>query len=437
MALARLIAILLLACGVVMSGAARSQSRPPAIAITNVSVLPMDGDRVLRNQTVLIQSGEIRALGNSSRISIPADATIVDGSGKYVVPGLVDMHSHVHDPQDFPLLLRNGVTTLLDMGGGSAAFHASVEDVRAGRLQGPHILTALKIDGPGDPGGSAVVPATVAEARAAVRRARREGYDFIKVYSRLAPDMFDAVMREAASLHLSVIGHVVRSVGLEESLRRGQVMIAHAEEYLAIFSDGPPDLSRIPALVRFTRARNVTVTANIAGLAHIAAQWGRPEVTARYIAEGQAQNLRPAILERWRASSYARLAGSYEAEARFSEALVAALHRAGTPILVGTDAPDIPGAAPGFSVHDEIEALRRIGFSAYDSLAAATSTPGRFVSRHRPGAQRFGMIRRGYRADLVLLSGDPRQDLLVLRTPERVMARGRWIDVSSPLAPTP
>lgn len=397
-------------------------------AITHASVLPMDRNSALTDQTIIVRNGRIEALGPSARVKVPRDATIISARGQWVVPGLADMHSHIHDPSDFPAVVENGVTTLLDMGGGSDDFHGRLRRaIDAGVIDGPKILTALKIDGPGDEGGTSVVPKDEASARAAVRAGKRQGYDFIKVYSRLSPPIFFAIMNEARRVKLAVIGHVVRSVGLAKSLAVGQVMIAHSEEYLTVLGDDPPDDARIPELVELTRKSGATVTANVDGIERIAAQWGKPAAMEAFIREGQAQNLRPALMIKWRKAAYSRLDGSYEAEAQFAGKLVAALHRAGVPILVGTDAPDIPGSGPGFSVHAELAALHRLGFSNFDALAAATSVAGRFVARCRPNAERFGMIRPGYRADLLVVPGDPRADLAALLHPQRVMARGRWL----------
>ena len=126
----------------------------------------------------------------------------------------------------------------------------------------------------------------------------------------------------------------------------------------------------------------------------------------------------------------AHLKGSYDAEARFAIELVRALHKSSVPILVGTDTPGIPGVAPGYSVHDEIELLARIGFGNYGALAAATSVPGEFVAATLKNSDRFGVVASGYRADLLLLDGDPLKDLMVLRHPRGVMVRGAWLPAS-------
>ncbi len=193
------------------------------IAIVDVTVVPMDRARVLPHRTVLVEDGVIRTIGRARSVRIPEGAEVVDGSGLWLVPGLADMHAHVSDPADFPRLLEAGVTTTLNMGGASADYRQRIRPaLRERTMEGPYPLVAMMIDGPGDPGGSAVVPKTTDEARAYVRDARRNGYDYVKVYSRLQPEMFEAVMDEARRARMPVVGHVVRSVGLSTACGPGR-----------------------------------------------------------------------------------------------------------------------------------------------------------------------------------------------------------------------
>ncbi len=172
-------------------------------------------------------------------------------------------------------------------------------------------------------------------------------------------------------------------------------MLAHGEEYLTVFNDAPPEDARIAELMKLSRRHGVTVTANVQGIATIAAQWGKPEAVAQYLQRPEALRMRPELRKKWERAAYQRLDGQYAAEAAFVQRLTTALHDARVPILVGTDTPDIQGVPPGASVIDEIEALHRLGFPRFDALAAATREPGRFVRRTlsrrttlRPGATR-------------------------------------------------
>lgn len=396
----------------------------------HVAVVTMADANVLQDQTVVVRDGRIVSITPAGETPPQKGGKVIDGRGRFLAPGLADMHTHIDDPLDFPLLLANGVTTTLNMGGASSAYvHALRAGIRSGRILGPDPMLGLLVDGPGDAGGKGLVPKSTDEARRVVDNAKAEGYDYIKVYSRLQPDMFEAIMDEASRIGIPVIGHVVRSVGLEKSFARGQVMVAHAEEYLTVFDDDDhPDFARIPELVQLTSKYKVVVTANLMGIDNIAAQWGKGDALVEgLLTTPEALRMRPELRARWRAKGYSRMAGTYNAQATFATALVKALHAAGVPILAGTDAPDIVGSVPGYSLHDEIELLARIGFGNYDALATATRVPGEFVARTLKYPVRFGVVAAGNRADLLLLEGNPLDDLTVLRHPVGVMVRGTWV----------
>lgn len=399
------------------------------LAITNVAIAGVDRARPQPGMTVLVSDGVIDQVGPVSGVALPKGTRVIDGRGAWLMPGIADMHTHVDDPVLFPLLLASGVTTTLNMGGSSADYRQRIRPAVAARCMiGPYPLAALMIDGPGDDGGSAVVPKSTEEARALVRTARTHGYDYIKVYSRLAPAMFEAIADESSKVGITMVGHVVRSVGLKRNLELGLRMVAHGEEYLTVFDDdAAPQTARIPELVRWTVASGATVTANVDGIERIAAQWGDRKPVDAWLAAPEAADLPQSIRDKWGKARYSRMSGSYGREARFVAELALALHRAGVPILVGTDTPDIAGVPPGASALNEIERLSAIGFGNRDALVAATVTAGDFVVRTVPDAQRFGRIAPGYRADLLLLSRDPVADLTALRSPIGVVTNGHWL----------
>jgi len=166
---------------VLVAGHAAASSHADTTAFVDVTVIPMDYERVLVHQTVLVRGGIIRAVGPAAHVAVLRRAMIIHGEGRWLVPGLADMHTHVDDPADFPLLLSAGVTTTLNMGGASKSYLGPVRGaIRRGESLGPEPLIALMIDGPGDPGGSAVVPRGAADARATVHRATRDGYDYLR-----------------------------------------------------------------------------------------------------------------------------------------------------------------------------------------------------------------------------------------------------------------
>ncbi len=417
--------------------ATRSQTipTPPQESITafvNVNVLPMDSDRVLRRQTVLVENGRISAIGAS--IAVPKQARIIDGHGSaFLSPGLADMHTHADTAEDMQLYLANGVTSVLNMGEASNGFMAQLRPaINAGKQAGPHIYAAFLVDG--SPRYGHFFVSTPEEARALVRLARTNGYEFIKVYNNLSPECFQALIDEGRLQHMPVIGHGVNSVGIERQLNAGQVMVAHTEEFMYTFFDHAKegqtqfvlDPARIPAAIALIQRNQALVTADLNTYATIARQWGKPDVVAGFLRQPEARYLSPTRRIQWKDAGYDTHTGDLGANVEFLKRFTKAMSDAGVPLITGTDAPTIPGLAPGYSLHDDLRALEDAGLSRYQVLSAATRTPGEFIQRSLPDAEPFGTLAAGKRADLILTAKNPLDDLATLRKPLGVMANGAW-----------
>ena len=263
------ILVLVLAC-IVALAPARAAAPPEPVAFVNVNVVPMDRERALRTQTVLVEDGVIRAIGR--RILIPAGARVIDGRGTaWLSPGLADMHNHSDTREDLAVYLANGVTTMLNMGEARNSFVGRTRiAVDQGDVPGPRIFAALAVDG--SPQYGHLVVATPADARAAVRLAKANGYAFIKVYNNLSPEVFAALVAAARDAGLAVVGHGVTAVGLEKQLAAGQRMVAHAEEYFYTFftppgeepGDAPPPRARIADAIALTQRHRSYVIAALA-----------------------------------------------------------------------------------------------------------------------------------------------------------------------------
>lgn len=415
---------------------ARAQSAgaaPHAVtAFVSVNVIPMDSDRVLRGQTVLVKDGRVAAIGASLRV--PADARVIDGHGTaYLSPGLADMHTHVDTKDALKVYLANGVTTVLNMGNASSEFIARTRPAaNTGKIPGPHVYAAFLVDG--SPRYGHFMVTTPDEARAVVRLARTNGYDFIKVYNDLSPECFLALIEEGRREHVKIVGHGVTRVGIRRQLDAGQILVAHTEEYLyTVFArrddpptDAAPDPARIPGAIAFTKRDGAFVTADLNTFATIARQWGRPDVVARYGRMPEIRWLAPAWRLEWRKSDYASRRGSLDARLAFLARFTKAMSDAGVHLVAGTDAPTIPGLVPGVSLHDDLRELERAGLDRYRVLATATREPGELIRRSVPGAEPFGTVTPGSRADLLLTAGNPLDDLSTLRAPLGVMANGKW-----------
>ena len=426
--------------------AARTSADTPPSTVTafvNVNVLPMDSERVLSNQTVLVEGGKIAAIGPA--LPVPVGATVIDGHGSaYLSPSLADMHIHADTAEDMKVYLANGVTTVLNMGHAGEAF---MDDLRpalnSDKLPGPHVYVGLMVDG--SPQFDNLFVTTPAEARALVDIAKTNGYDFIKVYNDLSPACFKAIIEETRRQHMHVIGHGVTRVGIEKQLAMGQVMVAHTEEFLytvfshpdlklanpAIADPTPPKAADIPHAIAFVKHDGAFVTADLNTYGTIARQWGKPEVVAGFMHSPELRYLSPLRRIKWAKAGYDKKSGNVDGNFAFLKLFTKDMADAGVPLITGTDSPSIPGLVPGYSLHDDMDALEAAGLSRYQVLSAATRTPGEFIRRNVQGAMPFGTVTPGGRADLILSAANPLDDLSTLRTPLGVMHDGQWYDAAA------
>jgi hypothetical protein len=385
------IAVLTLLAATSASALPLGASAADVTAFVDVNVVPMDKERVLRNQTVLVEGPKIAAIGH--RLIIPKDAHVVDGRGAFLSPGLADMHTHSDTREDLKVYLANGVTSILNMGDARAGFVDQIRpEANDGKTPGAHVYVSFLVDG--SPRYNNFFVTTPDEARALVRLAKTNGYDFIKVYNDLSTDCFQALIEEGKLQHMPVIGHGVSAVGLRRQLDAGQVMVAHTEEFLyTVFYDpnhipdeGAPDPAQIPGVIDFVLHDKAFVTADLNTYATIARQWGKPEAGADFLRMPEVRYLAPRSRLVWARASYQTRKGSVDARLAFLQRFTKAMSDAGVPLIAGTDAPNIAGLVPGFSLHDDLHALEEAGLSRYQVLSTATRTAGEFLRRSLPGA---------------------------------------------------
>ncbi len=408
-------------------GSAASATEGPTFAFMDVNVVPMDGRAVLPRQVVVVEGGVIRDVGPVGVVRPPEGARRVDGGGTMVlIPGLTDAHVHLTAGAErwLPAFLASGVTTVFNLAGERR--HLRMRDrVLAGTLLGPTIYTS------GPPVHRPRVR-TPEDAAAAAEEHARRGYDFIKVRGDLPSETLRALVEAGRTRHLPVVGHAPRNLPLAETLRDGMAALAHAEE---LIYTGFPDLDAagIDAVASGMAAAGTWLIPTLTTFSAITRQWGAPQVLEEELETRPELRWVPAVLaDAWRRDNpYVRRDPAGRARMRemlaFQKTLVRALQRTGVPMMTGTDA-GLPLLAPGTSLLDEIEALHDVGFSAYEALEAATRNPGRFIRTFRDPAASFGTVTVGARADLVLLDGNPLDDITQLRRPAGVMVRGRWYD---------
>jgi imidazolonepropionase-like amidohydrolase len=412
------------------------------LAFVGVSVVPMDRERVLENHTVIVRDGRITEVGPAGKTQVPADATRIDGRGKYLTPGLADMHAHLFPgdgaandlaAQQLILYLANGVTTVRNMIGAPA--HLVLRDrVAEGKLLGPSVVTA----GPPLMGKDAVSPEVAARIVAAQKQA---GYDLVKVHEGLRPDVYEAIAAESRRVGIPFAGHVTAAVGLRRALEARQSSVEHLDGYLqALVPEDSPvaptpsqvvlgpvlnhiDLRRLPAIARATREAGVYNTPTLA-LFKIVVSSDEPSEFLKW----PEMRYVPAKMRDGFAKQKASIkAGGAPAEERrryleLRDRVVKSLHDAGAKLLVGPDAPQL-FLVPGFATHREMAALAEAGLSPYAVLEAAT----RNAAEHLGARGEFGTVEVGRRADLVLLDANPLQAVANSSRIAGVMARGRWL----------
>ncbi len=399
----------------------------PTTAFLHVNVAPMDADRILRDQTVVVSGGRIAAVGPTGKTPVPPGARVIDAAGRYLSPGLADMHVHVYAPQELTLYVVNGVTTVFNLNG-RPPYLDWRRRIAAGELLGPAIYSA---------GPTFDHPRTPAEAVAEVDRQAAAGWDAVKIYNQVSAAEYPALTAEAKAKGLVLVGHVAREPGFAAALSAGQ-SIAHAEEYVyTSFNDDPDpknevvhplDTAKIPKAVALTREAGISVIPTLVAFHNIVRQATDVKAYLRnpdfaYMPPFMRAQLEPAVntyANRWTSDKLPGLAVSYE----FQRQLVKALHDGGVPILAGTDASWL--GVPGFSLLEEIENFQDVGFTPYAALRTATVDPAKLLKRDGE----FGTIAVGMRADLILTRENPLEDVRRLRRPDGVMANGRWIDAA-------
>jgi imidazolonepropionase-like amidohydrolase len=424
---------------------ATSPASAPALAFVDVSVVPMDSDRVLEHQNVVIRGTLIEAVGPASSTPVPPRAIRIDGRGKWLMPGLIDMHVHLNDEADGALYVANGVTAIRNMWGFPETL-AWRKDYGSGQQLGPTVFTTGPIlDGKPPIWPGSTVIETAAEADSEIVAEKAAGYDFVKVYSRLSPDAYAGILAAAKKHGMRVVGHTPDAVGVNGVLAaRGQESIEHLTGYLtAAQSEGSHaagiadwnqkrramisnlDPARIPELARRSRDAGVwncvtlIVGERFSALEHRDSLMRLPEV--RYVS--------PQMVTMWDPSKDFRLMQStredfaaMRAVTAFQKRMTRALRDSGARLLLGTDSSN-PFVVPGFSAHQELALLVDAGLTPYEALRAGTADAADFL--HQSGA--IGRVRPGLRADLVLVDDNPLKDVRAAAHRSGVVLRGRWM----------
>jgi imidazolonepropionase-like amidohydrolase len=425
---------------------------PVSLAITGAHVLPMTGDTVLRDHTVLVENGVITMVAPTAAASFPAGTPVIEAAGRYLLPGLIDAHVHLRAESELASYLRHGVTTVVNMRG-TPAIVALRQSLRQQGSPAPRVFTS----GPlldGDPpiwsGDATHVVTSPEQVRAEIAEHVRIGYDLVKVYNNLEPALLALVVREAHAAGLPVAGHLprrpVRAEGLTRALAAGVDLIAHGEEvFFTHFGGAPdslmqsggyrmPDDSALADVAAQIRRAGAAVSPNLSFIAMTARMLENLDAV---LADPEFGRLDPGVQDMWREQNPTQRRDLEQFRARervkyqVVQRLTKALSDSGVPLLLGTDA-SAPGMYPGASALVELAELIATGLSPYQALVAGTSAPGQFLAEQVRGAPQLGQVAPGFAADLVLLDADPRVDVATLRAPWRVIVNGRAVFPASP-----
>jgi amidohydrolase family protein len=409
------------------------------ITFEDVSVVPMDSERVAGGQTVVVDGDRITWIGPAAQARIPSGAQRVDGRGKYLMPGLADMHCHPSDQDDLLLLVAYGVTTIRNLEG-MPRHVLWRERIASGQLLGPTIHTSGPIvDGRPVRGLGSLSVVTREEAVAAVEHTKRGGYDCVKVYDQLSPEAYGWTMAAARERELPVVGHIPFRVGLHDVLAARQRSIEHLYGYPQAVQPAsrpatmPRDLSQLRAwLYDVAQHADLARIPDLAGATRDAGTWNCPtliirarwaEDPATLSALPELQYLSPIRLDqaRYFFSHYPKEPERH-AVADLNAAVLRGLAEAGAGLMVGTDS-GVPGFVFGATVHEELRAFVDAGLSPFQALRAATTAPAEFLGE----AGLLGEITVGARADLLLLDANPLADISSTSRRAGVMAGGRWL----------
>jgi imidazolonepropionase-like amidohydrolase len=436
-----------------LAASAQGGSGQPSLAITNVNVIDATGSPVQAGMTVIIQGNRIVSIGKTAKVKVPKNAQVVDATGQFLIPGLWDMHVHTifgdwipgGQEVSLPLFVANGVTGIRDMGGDLETLLRWRSETSAGTLLGPRMIIAgPMLDGPKSRFPSSLSIATSDEGRKAVDDLKAKGVDFIKVQSFITRDGYFAVVNETKKQGMTLVGHVPDSIRASEASDAGQKSIEHLtgifegastmeDSFIKGSSKGPKayldtyDNSRAAALIA-RMARNHTWL--VPTLVWERGQWLIDDID---YSRDPVLKYAPAS---WQHKSWPSFTKGILAELdtddvsvrrRFVQKefeIVGAMHRAGVPVMAGTDTAAAVAVLPGFSLHTELEYFVQAGFTPMDALQTATLYPARFLGLQ----DQLGTVQQGKLANLVLLEANPLQDIRNTRKIAAVVLNGHLLN---------
>ena len=412
------------------------------IVFQDVNVIPMDNNRVLEHQTVVTKAGKITTLGELKKVKYGKDALVIDAKGKYLIPGLAEMHAHVPPVDDIEpmkevltLFALNGITTIRGMLGHPKHLELR-EMINKGEILSPHFYTT----GPSFNGMSVTSPEAGAEM---VRKQKQAGYDYLKLHPGLSREKFDAIAAAAKEAGIPFAGHVSFGVGVWRAIDAGYSSIDHLDGFVeglvpgihnmveqqtglfGMFVADKSDTTQIPKLMSELKSHNIWVVPTQS----LADRWFSPHYTAGdFRKDPDSKYMKPETMEQW-ISSKNNLMNNPEFNVtkmenfiKLRRKLIKACQKNGVGLLLGCDAPQIFNV-PGFSTHNELEYLVLSGLTPYEALRTGTINVAKYLNQ-----KDAGVIRQGAVSDLILLNANPLTDIKQTRNMAGVMIGTKWLD---------
>ncbi|GAB3915755.1 amidohydrolase family protein [Larkinella terrae] len=415
-------------------------NRQREVVFKSVNVIPMDRERVLENQTVVVKDGRITGLGAEGKVKYGKDALVVDAKGKYLTPGWAEMHAHVPPVDDIEpmkdvlvLYLANGITTIRGMLG--HAKHLELRSkINSGEILGPHFY-------PAGPSFSGQTVKSAAQGAQMVRDQKAAGYDFLKLHPGLTKETFPAIAKTAKEVGIPFIGHVSFNVGAWMAIDAGYSSIDHLDSFIEAITPGSDTLveqetglfgswigyradpAMIPKLVKGLHDQNIRVVPTEA----LAERWLSPQPASAFANDPEMKYMKASEVQNWMNTK-----NNYNNNPKFSKEhaekyidmrrkILLACQKNGVDILLGSDAPQVLNV-PGFSIHHEMKFLVGAGLTPYETLRTGTVNVASYLKK--PDA---GTIKTGNVSDLVLLNGNPLNDISQTKNIEGVMIGTNWL----------
>ncbi|WP_299682601.1 amidohydrolase family protein [uncultured Dokdonia sp.] len=415
---------------------------PTATVITNVTIIDVQSGKEIPSQHVVIDSGKIKMITSNEK-DLTMYPVVIDGKGKYLIPGLAEMHAHIPPPtssaihieETLFLYLSNGITTIRGMLGHSEHLRLR-ERAASGDLLSPRIYTAS----PSLNGNSVT---TKQEAIDKVTAYQKEGFDFLKIHPGIQRDVFDQIVATANEVGIPFAGHVPVDVGIRHAIESNYAAIDHvdgfleglASEYANYHAEDNgffgynfttiADTTKINELVALSRKHTIWIVPTQS----LYERWFAPITADELLKDPEMKYMPASTLANWKARK-----GQYTTDnPNFNEPqwqqfnnirrkLIKALQDDGHGMLLGSDAPQLFNV-PGFSIHHEIDGMTRAGLTPLQILQAGTINPAKFFTAQ----DEYGVIKEGLSADLVLLNSNPLKNAKHLKNLAGVFVKGEWL----------